>query len=74
MTPQMLAKARAAAADMGAVNVDFVESEAERLPFEDASFDVVISNGVIDLIQTKTWSSPSSTACSCLGGGCRSPT
>jgi arsenite methyltransferase len=53
MTPEMLVKARAAAAEMGAVNVDFVESEAERLPFEDESFDVVISNGVIDLIPDK---------------------
>ncbi len=53
MTPQMLAKARAAAAEMGASNVDFVESEAERLPFPEGSFDVVISNGVIDLIPDK---------------------
>jgi arsenite methyltransferase len=53
MTPEMLAKARAAAAEMGAVNVEFVESEAERLPFADESFDVVISNGVIDLIPDK---------------------
>ena len=53
MTPEMLSKARAAAAEMGAVNVDFVESEAERLPFPDDSFDVVISNGVIDLIPDK---------------------
>jgi SAM-dependent methyltransferase len=53
MTPQMLAKARAAAAAMGATNVEFVEAEAERLPFPDASFDVVISNGVIDLIPDK---------------------
>jgi arsenite methyltransferase len=53
MTPQMLAKARAAAAEMGATNVEFVESEAERLPFPDASFDVVVSNGVIDLIPDK---------------------
>jgi arsenite methyltransferase len=53
MTPQMLAKARAAAAEMGADNVELVESEAERLPFEDASFDVVVSNGVIDLIPDK---------------------
>jgi arsenite methyltransferase len=53
MTPQMLAKARAAAAEMGATNIEFVESEAERLPFPDASFDVVISNGVIDLIPDK---------------------
>jgi arsenite methyltransferase len=53
MTPEMLAKARAAAAQMGATNVSFVESEAERLPFPDGSFDVVISNGVIDLIPDK---------------------
>ena len=53
MTPEMLAKARAAASEMGAANVEFVEGEAERLPFADASFDVVISNGVIDLIPDK---------------------
>lgn len=53
MTPEMLTKARAAAAEMGASNVEFVESEAERLPFPDASFDVVISNGVIDLTPDK---------------------
>lgn len=53
MTPEMLAKARVAAAEMGAQNVDFVEAEAEHLPFPDASFDVVISNGVIDLIPDK---------------------
>jgi arsenite methyltransferase len=53
MTPEMLAKARAAAAEMGAANVEFVEGEVERLPFVDASFDVVISNGVIDLIPDK---------------------
>ncbi len=53
MTPGMLANARAAAAELGAGNVEFVEGEAERLPFADASFDVVISNGVIDLIPDK---------------------
>jgi arsenite methyltransferase len=53
MTPAMLEKARAAAAEIGATNVEFVEAEAERLPFEDESFDVVISNGVIDLIPDK---------------------
>lgn len=53
MTPQMLGKARAAAAEQGAANVEFVEAEAERLPFADARFDVVISNGVIDLIPDK---------------------
>jgi ubiquinone/menaquinone biosynthesis C-methylase UbiE len=53
MTPEMLTKARAAAAEMGAANVVFVEGEAEQLSFPDASFDVVISNGVIDLIPDK---------------------
>ena len=53
MTQEMLAKARAAAAEVKATNVEFVEGEAERLPFPDASFDVVISNGVIDLIPDK---------------------
>jgi arsenite methyltransferase len=53
MTSQILAKATSAAAEMGATNVEFVEAEAERLPFEDESFDVVISNGVIDLIPDK---------------------
>jgi arsenite methyltransferase len=53
MTPEMLVKARAAAGALGAANVELVEAEAERLPFYDASFDVVISNGVIDLIPDK---------------------
>jgi arsenite methyltransferase len=53
MTPEMLAKARAAAAEMSAANVEFVEAEAERLPFADGTFDIVISNGVIDLVPDK---------------------
>jgi arsenite methyltransferase len=53
MTPEMLDKARRSATEMGAENVEFVEGEAEKLPFADASFDVVISNGVIDLIPDK---------------------
>jgi SAM-dependent methyltransferase len=53
MTPEMLEAARAAAAEMGAANVAFVEGEAEALPLPDESFDVVISNGVIDLIPDK---------------------
>jgi arsenite methyltransferase len=53
MTPEMLAKARAAAAEAGLENVEFLEADAERLPFDDESFDVVISNGVIDLIPDK---------------------
>jgi SAM-dependent methyltransferase len=53
MTPEMLATARAAAAEMGTENVAFVEAEAEHLPLVDKSLDVVVSNGVIDLIPDK---------------------
>ena len=53
MTPEMIVKARASASELGVGNVEFVESEAERLPFADGRFDVVISNGVIDLIPDK---------------------
>jgi ubiquinone/menaquinone biosynthesis C-methylase UbiE len=53
MTPKMLAKAQGAAAEMGAENVTFLEGEAEAMPFPDESFDVVISNGVIDLAPDK---------------------
>jgi SAM-dependent methyltransferase len=53
MTQEMLAKARAAAAEMKATNVEFVEGEVETLPLEAETFDVVISNGVIDLVPDK---------------------
>ena len=53
MTPDMVAKARRSAAVMGVAHVEIVEGSAEQLPFGDASFDVVISNGVIDLIPDK---------------------
>jgi SAM-dependent methyltransferase len=53
MTPQMLAKARASAETMGSTNVEFVLGEVEALPFVDEAFDVVISNGVIDLLPDK---------------------
>lgn len=53
MTPEMVAKAQASAATGGFENVEFLSGDAERLPFADESFDVVISNGVIDLIPDK---------------------
>ena len=53
MTPAMLAKARRAADELGVTNTEFLEGEVESLPFPDESFDVVISNGVIDLIPDK---------------------
>jgi SAM-dependent methyltransferase len=53
MTPEMIVNAREGASALGLGNVTFVEGEIEELPFEDRSFDVVISNGVIDLLPDK---------------------
>ena len=53
MTPEMIEKARKGVAELGLNNVTFVEGEAETLPFDDSSFDVVLSNSVIDLIPDK---------------------
>jgi ubiquinone/menaquinone biosynthesis C-methylase UbiE len=53
MTPGMLELARASADAMGLVNVELHEGLIEKLPVEDASVDVVISNGVIDLVPDK---------------------
>ncbi len=53
MTPEMLTKARNAAEELGVENVEFVEGEIEHLPSADGGVDVVISNGVIDLVPDK---------------------
>jgi SAM-dependent methyltransferase len=53
MTPPMLEQARASAREMGLDNVELHESLIESLPLDDASVDVVISNGVIDLVPDK---------------------
>jgi SAM-dependent methyltransferase len=53
MTPEMLVKARASAVAIGVAHAEFVEGDVESLPFEDGTFDVVISNGVIDLVPDK---------------------
>src|SRR4051795_1608112 len=53
MTSSMLARARASADEMGLANVELHESLIESLPLPDASVDVVISNGVIDLVPDK---------------------
>ena len=53
MTPSMLERARQSAAEMGLDNVELHEGLIESLPLEDGSVDVVISNGVIDLVPDK---------------------
>jgi SAM-dependent methyltransferase len=53
MTTSMLDRVRASAAQMGIADIELHESLIESLPLDDASIDVVISNGVIDLVPDK---------------------
>jgi arsenite methyltransferase len=53
MTPAMLQKARKSAIEVGLGNVEFREGLAESLPVPDGWADVVISNGVLDLLPDK---------------------
>jgi ubiquinone/menaquinone biosynthesis C-methylase UbiE len=53
MTTSMLDGAAESARQMGLENVELHESLIESLPLGDASVDVVISNGVIDLVPDK---------------------
>jgi SAM-dependent methyltransferase len=53
MTEAMLKKARATARKMGLRQVEFRHGFAEELPVPDASVDVIISNGVINLCPDK---------------------
>ena len=53
MTPEMLGRARAAAADMNLDHLRFEEAYAEELPVPDDWADVIISNGVLNLCPDK---------------------
>jgi arsenite methyltransferase len=53
MTASMLTRARASAQAMGLEQVELHEALIEDLPVDDAGVDVVISNGVIDLVPDK---------------------
>jgi len=53
MTPSMLEKARHAAEKTGLENVEFREGYAEALPIPDDWANVVISNGVLNLMPDK---------------------
>jgi arsenite methyltransferase len=53
ITPSMAERARQSAAEMGLDNVEVHEGMIEQVPLPDESVDVVISNGVIDLVPDK---------------------
>ena len=53
MTPEMLATARVSADEAGLTNVEFREGLLEALPVETDWADVVISNGVLNLVPDK---------------------
>jgi arsenite methyltransferase len=53
MTPAMLEMARKSAREAGTGNVEFREGLAESLPVPDSWADVVISNGVLNLLPDK---------------------
>lgn len=53
MTPAMAERARASSQAMGLSNVEVRLGDALELPVDDGSVDVVISNGVINLVPDK---------------------
>ncbi len=53
LVPEMLAKASENTRLAGVDNVTFQEASAEYLPFPENSFDVVLSNGVFNLVVDK---------------------
>jgi len=53
MTPEMIERARAGAAQVGATNVEFHLAQITALPLADASVDCVISNCVVNLVPDK---------------------
>jgi arsenite methyltransferase len=53
MTDEQLGKAAGLRDREGFSQVEFIEARIEQLPFDDASFDAVISNGVINLSPLK---------------------
>jgi ubiquinone/menaquinone biosynthesis C-methylase UbiE len=53
MTDEQLDKSKRLAAENGITNVSFVKGFIQELPFADSTFDVIISNGVINLCPEK---------------------
>lgn len=54
MTTEMLERARRHAAELGAATVEIMEGVMEAIPLPDASVDVIVSNGVLNLSTRKS--------------------
>ena len=63
LTPEMLERARENSRKASLENVSFQEGSAEELPFPEASFNAVISNGVFNLVPDKVESSKRCAEC-----------
>lgn len=53
MTAEMLRRAEKNLSELGITRIETVQVDAENIPYADATFDVVISNGVINLSPCK---------------------
>jgi SAM-dependent methyltransferase len=53
LSPDMVAVAGIGRGEVGLAHLEFLEAAAEALPYPDASFDVVLSNGVVSLVADK---------------------
>ncbi len=53
LTAAMIARARANFAELAIEDIETLQIETEQLPFPDSTFDLVISNGVINLSPAK---------------------
>lgn len=52
-TNAQVVRAAGVAAEAGIANVEFIEASIDELPFQEGAFDVVISNGVVNLSPVK---------------------
>ena len=52
-TDAMLEKARTNNAKIGYTNVEFIQGDIEKMPFPDNTFDVIVSNCVLNLVPDK---------------------
>lgn len=53
MTPEMLQRARGNFSELGIDAIELKEAQGENIPYDDNSFDVIISSGVINLAPEK---------------------